>query len=437
MSGALSDLTRRAREAWPVVAGLPLDERLERARAARAALAAAAPAIVDEAVHEVGQPRRFARREVESALGLLDALPALAEAIRPREVSSVSGRTELQWAPYGVVFGWHAANSPVWVPTLVTQSALVAGNAVLSRPSSRARRTTGRVLDALAPAWPEDAIVAVEQPAPEAQQLVAHPEVDAVVAHSSTETCKRHLAALGEAYAAGAPLRPYIPEASGNDALLVLPGADLEQAAAAAAIAAFANGGQLCMSAKRIVVERSVLERFVPLLVDRVAELVVGDPDDERTDVASIAEGPARRRAREALREALAAGGRILVGSGERDGIFTPTIVRLPRTALEVALWRQESFAPLRSLVVAESSVDAVALANDSSFGLGAAIFGGDDAVVATVRGARVVVDTSPLYQDAHLVVGGVKDSGIAGARPKLEQLVFARRVHREAPGGA
>lgn len=424
---------RRAAQAQPRIAALSLDERLERCARSRAALAAVAGAVVDAAVAEAGQPRRFARREMESALGLLDALPALAEAIRPVAVPAVSGSTRLEWAPYGVVLGWHAANSPVWVPTVVGASALVAGNAIVCRPSSRVRRTSGIVLDALRGAWPQDALVVADLPGPEAEPLVWDHGVQAVVAHASSATCKRHLAGLGRAYAAGAPLRPYVAEGSGNDAMIVLPGADLDAAASAAALGGFANAGQLCMSAKRMIVARAVWRDFAPRLVDAVSALVVGDPEDERTDIGPLAEGPARGRARAALAEALARGGEIVVGEGERGPHFTPTVVRLPHAALDVALWREESFAPLRGLVVADDAREALALANDSPYALGAAVFGPGEEVVAGLRAARVLVDEGPLYQDAHLVVGGVGDSGFAGARPKIEQLVWARRVHRAA----
>jgi acyl-CoA reductase-like NAD-dependent aldehyde dehydrogenase len=426
-----SEPARRAGAAQPAIAALALDERLALCALSRAALADVADAVVDAAVVEAGRPRRFARREIESALGLLDALPALAEAIRPRGVPAASGRTVLEWVPYGVVLGWHAANSPVWVPTLVAASALVAGNTVLARPSSRARRTTGLVLEALAGPWPDDAIVVIDLPGPEAEPLVWDPGVHAVVAHASTVTCKRHLAGLGRAYAAGAPMRPYIPEGSGNDAMIVLAGADLDAAAAAAALGGFANAGQLCMAAKRMIVERPAWEGFRPRLAAAVGALRLGDPDDPRTDLGPLAEGPARAAARAALAQALARGGRVLVGEGERGPFFTPTVVRLPREALDADLWRQESFAPLRGLVVAEDAEDALALANDSPFALGAAVFGPGEAIVPRLRAARVLVDEGPLYQDAHLVVGGVGDSGMAGARPKVEQLVWARRVHR------
>lgn len=425
----------RAGRAQPGIAALGLDERLERCARSRAELARVGPQIVDLAVSEAGQPRRFAERELVSALALLDALPELASAIRPRPVAAVSGATLLEWRPYGVVLGWHAANSPVWVPTVVAASALVAGNAVVARPSARVRRTSGQVLAALAGAWPEDALVVADLPGPAAEPLIWDPGVHAVVAHASSATCKRHMAGLGAAYARGARMRPYIPEGSGNDALVVLAGADLGAAAHATALGGFANAGQLCMSAKRIIVERAVWGEFSPRLVAAVAALRVGDPEDPDTEIGPLPPGPARDRAREALAEARARGGRVLVGEGERGPYFTPTIVLLEASMRDVALWREESFAPLRALVVAEDAAHALALANDTPYALGAAVFGASETVdvVQGLHAARVLVDEGPLYQDPHLVVGGVGDSGLAGARPKIEQFVWARRIHRAA----
>lgn len=426
-------LTRRASRAAGVVAAMSLDERLVAASSSAATLASASEAVVASAVAEVGQPMRFARREVESALLLAAALPDLADAIRPCPVPAVWGETMLEYRPYGVVLGWHAANSPVWVPTLVVLSALVGGNAVISRPSTRAAATTGLVLDALEGPWPADAIVRCDLPGPEAEPLVWHSGVQAVVTHGSTETCKRQLAGLGDAYRRGATLRPYIPEGSGNDAMLVLPGADLPRAADAVALAAFANGGQLCMAAKRIIVDARVWDEFRPLLQAAAAALVVGPAADEATDIAPLAPGPARAAALSRLAQARGAGGDVVVGTDDPGDDLGPTIVMLPREALGIALWTEETFAPVRGLTLARDEDDAVALANDSRFALGAAVFGGSPGIEHGLRAARVVVGESALYQDPYLVVGGVGDSGIAGARPKLEQLTWARRTHRGA----
>ncbi len=432
MTAATAQMIEAARYAVQEAAKLDLDERLELVAAGARAIAAESQVIEDLAVAEAGQARKFARREIGSALDLLDALPDLAEAIRPREVPARSGATRLEFAPYGVVFGWHSANSPIWVPTLIAASAFAGGNAVLARPSRRVGGTTARVLEALTYRWPLGAVQLVTAPPDEAEAMIAAPGVGAVVAHASTATCRRHMARLSAAYAEGATMRPYIPEASGNDAMLVLQAADMERAAAAAALGGFANAGQLCMAAKRLIVERAARDEFVPLLVDAVADLVTGPADDDRTDVAPIA-GQALDRALDDLHQALAAGGRVVVGDGEVGGMLTPTVVLLPGPALGTRLWRDESFAPLRGMAIADDARHAVALANDSPFGLGAAVFGPREramTVAAALKGARITVNEGPLYQDPHLVVGGVGDSGLAGARPKVEQLVFARRVH-------
>ena len=236
-----------------------------------------------------------------------------------------------------------------------------------------------------------------------------------MVAHASSATCKRHLAGLGRAYAAGAPLRPYIPEGSGNDAMIVLPGADLEAAAAAAALGGFANAGQLCMSAKRMIVARAVWEDFAPRLAAAVGALVVGDPDDERTDIGPLAEGPARARARAALAEALDAAG----GSWSARASAAPTSPRRSwccrARPLDVALWREESFAPLRGLMVVDDGARGPrARQRQPLRARGGGLRAGRGGV-AGLRAARVLVDEGPLYQDAHLVVGGVGDSGLRG----------------------
>jgi acyl-CoA reductase-like NAD-dependent aldehyde dehydrogenase len=424
-----------ARYGMQETAKADLDARLDMIAAGAQAIAAESQAIEDLAVTEAGQARKFARREIASALDLLDALPDLAESIRAREVPARSGSTRLEFAPYGVVFGWHSANSPIWVPTLIAASAFAGGNSVLARPSRRVGGTTARVLECLTYRWPLGAVQVVTAPPEEAEAMIAAPGVGAVVAHASTATCRRHMARLSAAYAEGATLRPYIPEASGNDAMVVLAGADMERAAAAAALGGFANAGQLCMAAKRLIVERDARDEFVPRLIDAVADLVTGPADDDRTDVAPIA-GPALDRALADLREATEAGGIVIAGDGEVAGTLTPTVVLLPSTALGARLWREESFAPLRGLAIADDARHAVALANDSPFGLGAAVFGPPDrawVVADALKGARITINEGPLYQDPHLVVGGVGDSGLAGARPKVEQLVFARRVHAAA----
>lgn len=433
---AIDEHVARARDAQARVAGDDLDARLVRAASACRALADRADAIVATAVAETGAAGSFAVRELRSALFFGDALPGMADAIRPHEVPARTGRTVASWEPFGVVAGWHAANSPIWVPTLVALSALVAGNAMIGRPSRRAARTTGAVLEAIATAWPDGAVSAAHVDPAGGEELITHPGVGAVVAHASTETCRRHLGLLADAYAHGVPLRPYIPEASGNDAAVVLAGADLPAAARAIALGGFAHAGQLCMAAKRVIVDARVWDAFVPLVAAAVVQMV-----EEGGRQRGIQTGtPAGRQAAAAVADAQAHGGAFLVGGPPTDGHVVPALIALDAgRAPGTVLWRDEVFAPVRSIVACDGVDDAVRLANASRYGLGAALFGGTaaerESFTRGVRAARVVVDEGPLYQDPHLVVGGVGDSGLAGARPKLEQLVWAKRVHWAAGG--
>ena len=425
----------RAGAAQPAVAALSLDERLARAARSRSELASVGPAVVDAAVREAGMPRKFAERELSSALLLLDALPTFAEPLRGHPVPAVSGTTTLEWHPYGVVLGLHAANSPVWVPTVVSMSALVAGNAVVCRPSRRVAATTAGVLAALAAPWPAESVQVVDCPRGDVPALLIDPGIDAIVAHAATSTCVVHLGVLAEAYARGTVMRPYIAEASGNDALIVLPGADLAAATRAIVLGAFANAGQLCFSAKRILIAEELWPAVRPLLEIAAAQIVVGDPDDPATDLASRLAAD-QRAAEAACAQALDVGGSLVVGHMPTSGGTAPRLVLLPRDRIaELELWRQEIFAPIRGVVLCNGVDDAIRLAADTRFGIGVSVFGGtpDDhaRIGATLRVGRLLIDESPLYQDPQLVVGGVRDSGFGGARPKLEQLVYARRVHR------
>jgi acyl-CoA reductase-like NAD-dependent aldehyde dehydrogenase len=437
MEERLARLVDDASRQWGAVAALPLDDRLDRAHRSRVQLAHDGPAIVESAVRVAKMPRKFVERELQSALLSLDALPAFAEAIRPRVLPATSGATILEWLPYGVVLGLHSANSPIWVPTVVSMSALVAGNAFVSRPSRRVAATTDLVLRSLATSWPEGAIAVANCDRQAVRGLLLAPGIDAIVAHASTETCRQHLAALAEGYANGAVLRPYIPEASGNDALMVLPGADVAKAADAIALGAFAHGGQLCFSAKRILVDKTLWPELRPAVERAVERIVIGDPDDPATDLSRETHGD-QSAAEIAFAEALAAGGQLVVGRVPDDvtsGQTIPRLVLLPRERLaSLQMWRSEIFAPIRGLVLVRGIDDAIELARDTQFGIGASVFGGSSAdherIRRSLRVARILINESPLYQDAQLVVGGIRDSGYGGARPKIEQLVYARRVH-------
>ena len=384
-------------------------------------------------------PRKFAERELRSALLLLDALPEFAEALRPRRLPATSGTTMLEWRPYGVVLGLHSANSPIWVPTVVSMSALVAGNArrlPALEPRGRARQHA--VLRALARrvarGCPDDRRPAT---APASGRCWSAAGIDAIVAHASTGTCKAHLAALAAAYADGAGAAALHPRGI----------------------------GQRCADGAARRRYRARPQRRSRSARSRTPVSCAFRPN------ASSCTGRLWRELRPALVDAVAAHrDRRPGGPGHRPRRPTstrtsrPPRLRSPRRSPPVVGWswagRRHPVRPCRGwcccratrlraarplapgdlradpgVALVDDAADAIALAErhavrDRRVGLrrvGPRITG---ASADAVRVARLLINESPLYQDPHLVVGGVRDSGYGGARPKLEQLVYARRVH-------
>ena len=433
-----SEPARRAAAAQRAVAALPLDERL----ALRRPLPGGARGDRRGGRGPGGRrdgpaaPLRPPRAGLGAGAAGRPAASSPRRSVRAR-CRPPAGRPQLEWAPYGVVLGWHAANSPVWVPTVVAASALVAGNALPGAPREprpahhRARRSRP---------WPGPGRRTRSWwstlPGPEAEPLVWDPGVHAVVAHASTATCKRHLAGLGRAYAAGAPLRPYIAEGSGNDPLIVLAGADLERGGAGRGARRLRQRRPALHGGQADDRGAGGLGRFPPAPGGGGRRAAARRPRRRGDRRRPAARGPGagaapgrpspRRRQR---------GGEVVVGEGERGDLFTPTIVRLPREALDVRPVAGGELRPAaragggrgrRGRPGARQRHPLRPRRGGLRRGPGAR-----ERVVAGLRAARVLVDEGPLYQDPHLVVGGVGDSGTAGARPKIEQLVFARRVHR------
>jgi acyl-CoA reductase-like NAD-dependent aldehyde dehydrogenase len=238
----------------------------------------------------------------------------------------------------------------------------------------------------------------------------------------------------------GGRMKKYVPELAGNDPFIVLESADLTQAAAAGLLGGFAHGGQLCIAAKRFLVQRSVAPEFRERLVEGIGKLEVGDPGLEKTDIGPIGKHESMDIATYQVQEALERGGRLLVGGRAEGAFFYPTLIEFEKAQILAArdeekpfLWTEESFAPVRSLVVFDTVEEAVALANDGPYGLGASLFG--DPVLAAsmaqrLAAGRVMINEGPLYSDISLPIGGIRDSGLYGSSDKIEEMAYTKRVH-------
>ena len=272
--------------------------------------------------------------------------------------------------PYGVVAAIVPFNFPLLLMAWKVAPALAAGNTVVCKPPHQnplSNLAMARAYELLPPGVVN---VVTGDGAGAGEALLQHPGVD-LVAFTGSTAVGRHIAAE-----AGRQLKKVNLELGGIDPFIVFADADLEVAVRAVAWARLLNAGQVCTSSKRIYLEKAIAPEFTRRLVEHVRELVVGDPLDGATDIGPLISGEAVQRVQAQVRQAVGQGARLLLGGGPLDRaghFFAPTILAdvkhgsLPTT--------EEIFGPVISLIVAEDAEEAIRMANDSSYGLGAIVY--------------------------------------------------------------
>ena len=314
--------------------------------------------------------------------------------------------------PVGVVSVISPWNFPMYLSNRSVAPALAVGNAVVLKPASDTPVTGGLLLakiyeEAGLPPGVLNVVIGSGREIGDA--IVQHPLSDFVSFTGST--------AVGGAIPAKAGVKRIALELGGNGPMVVLDDADLRLAVDAAVYGSFFHQGQICMIANRLIVDRSVHDEFVDRFVDRVRQLRVGDPSDPATDIGPIINTAQLATVQDKLRRAREAGAKELLG-GEPTG---PTGLSLPPHVLlagnDVATAREEVFGPVITIIRAEDELDALAIANDTEYGLSSAVFTRDAErgvrFALRVEAGMTHVNDSPLNEDANTAFGGEKSSGI------------------------
>lgn len=399
--------------------------RADRLRRAADGLAAAAEPLIETLVQVLGKPRRLSQVEVRRGVDLLRLCAE--EILRMRgetiPLDAVEGG-ERRWGltrrePYGVVAAITPFNAPVNLLLQKVAPALAMGNAVVVKPAPEASVIALQVAEVLSDAFPAGLVSVLPGGAETGARLVRHPQVRAVSLTGGV--------AAGEAVLRTAGVKPVFLELGSNSANIVCDDADLDLAAAGIAQAAFSAGGQQCISAQRVIVERSVFDAFERRFVEAAGRLVVGDPADPATDIGPLVHARRRDHVCRFLEEAEASGATIVL-DGRSDGLlFGPTIVRdLPEGSL---LLTEEVFGPVAALIPAGSLDEAIDVANDCDLGLQASCFTRslDRAMVAgeRLRAGAVWINESTRFRLDVYPFGGYGRSGIGreGVRYAMEAL--------------
>jgi glyceraldehyde-3-phosphate dehydrogenase (NADP+) len=327
--------------------------------------------------------------------------------------------------PIGVVAAITPFNAPVNLFLQKVAPALAVGDAVVAKPAPEAAIVALQLAEILSSAVPAGLVNVVPGGADLAVRLASDPRVGVVSLTGGV--------AAGTAVSAAAGPKPVLLELGSNAANIVCADADLDDAAARIATAAFGAGGQQCISAQRVIVDHAVFEPFLERFSRAAAALVVGDPRDPATDIGPLVH--ARRRAAvEGMVDDALARGASLVLDGRSDGpCLGPTIVvGAPREAL---VWCDEIFGPVAVVVPAESVDHAVEQANDSPFGLQSACFTRDlDTalrVAEDLRSGSVWINDSTRFRLDTYPFGGYGLSGVGreGVRYAMEALSHLKFV--------
>ena len=383
-------------------------QRAEVLRPAAARLKSEARRLGELASREMGKPLPEAIGEAnycaDSFAGELDEIAA-ALADVPREDKRVL--SILRYAPLGVCAAITPWNFPILMPHQSVLPALVAGNAVLLKPSEETTLVACEYAKILNEFLPPGVLTPVFGDGVQGRALVLA-DVNLIVFTGSRETGKRILTD------ASAGLKRVILELGGKDPLVVLDDADLDAAAAFAVRNSFRNAGQVCVSTERIYVDARVSGDFLGKMREKALALRQGDPRAEGVNVGPMVNARQKAKVLAQIDDAVARGAMVVAGGEPRDGNFVaPTILAGCTHAMEVM--REETFGPVACVQEFRTVDEAVRLANDTPFGLGAAVFG-RDVVRAGEVAARIEAGMVGINQGCGGADGcpwvGVKESG-------------------------
>lgn len=338
--------------------------------------------------------------------------------------------------PCGVVVAISPFNFPLNLVMHKVGPALAAGNSVIVKPATDTPLSALKLIEVLLEAGlPPEAIQGVVGSGREVgEMLCTDPRVRKITFTGSRDVGARICAVAG--------IKKVTMELGSNSPLIVMPDADLEAAAAAIAATGYSNAGQVCISAQRIIGLAPVYADLITAVTPKVEAITTGDPTDERTGMGPLVKESEAQRVERWVQEAVAGGARLVTG-GRRDGaMYAPTVLADVDPRMRVS--RDELFGPAVAVTPAASIEEAITLANDSIYGLAAAIFTQnlDWAMrfAREVESGNIHINWGPQWRADLMPYGGLKESGFGKEGPKyaVQEMTELKMVvmHLKQTGG-
>lgn len=309
----------------------------------------------------------------------------------------------------GVITAITPFNHPLNQVAHKVAPSIATNNRMVLKPSEKTPLSALLLADVLYEAGlpPDMFSVLTGEPREIADELLTHPAVDLVTFTGGV--------AIGKYIAAKAVYKRQVLELGGNDPIIVMEDADLDEAATLTAAGSYKNSGQRCTAVKRILVHEAVAGPFLERLLERTRALKYGDPMDPDTDVGTVIDEAAARLFEQRVNEAVAAGARLLHGNQRRGALYPPTV--LDRVRPQMTLVREETFGPVSPVMTFATLDEAIQMVNSTAYGLSSAICTNRlDYITRCVRELNVGsvnVREVPGYRLELTPFGGIKDSGL------------------------
>ena len=422
-----------AHKAAPTMASLPAHRRNEILLRTSRLLGERREEIARTIAAEAGKALKFARVEVDRAVGTF--------AIAAEEARRIHGETVPLDAlpagegyfgfwirrPVGPVAAIAPFNFPLNLVAHKVAPAIAAGNSVVLKPATSTPLTAVLLCRAMQeaglPAGALNLVVGSGKSVGEA--LATDPRIAKVTFTGSPGVGERILQIAG--------IKKVTLELGNTSPVIVAPDADLALVAKRCAVGAFYNSGQVCLSIQRIYSDRSIHEPFTELFQAASASMVVGDPLDERVDVGPMIDEREAARIEEWVGEAQKGGAQVLTGGQRKGAVYWPTVLTGVKPEMKVV--KEEAFAPVASVIPYGSFEEALAQADATDYGLQAAVFTRDiDRAFRAVRGLNfggVIINDTPTFRADHMPYGGTRRSGIGreGLRFAIEEMTNIQMV--------
>lgn len=361
---------------------------------------------------EMGKPLRQGLAEVDKCALLCSYYAENAEKmLKPEWRSSSVSESYICYEPQGIILGIMPWNFPFWQVFRFIVPVFAGGNGALLKHASNVPRCAMAIEEAvMASGFPEGLFRNIFSTHDQISELISSPYIRGVSLTGSNS------AGVKIASEAGRRLKKVVMELGGSDPFIVFPDANLDSAARAAVFSRFQNCGQSCIAAKRIIVHEQVYDDFRDLLVEKTRALKVGDPLDLRTDVGPMVNKEAADELERQLSATLEMGGRLLCGGRstiDRPSVFLPSVVE--DVPPESPLACEEVFGPVAPLFAFSKPEEAVRMANNTPFGLGAAVWSSDKTLALSIAreiDTGTVAINGFVKSEPGLPFGGVKESG-------------------------